>query len=83
MRHLRRDHTADVRRISSSPLPPIRSTLFRHCAEAHGAEIAGRKVETFGDAGCFSFYYRLTNDAEIARLRSRRPDTFPHPIDGA
>ncbi|HEY7370363.1 MAG TPA: DegT/DnrJ/EryC1/StrS family aminotransferase [Thermoanaerobaculia bacterium] len=35
-----------------------RRNLFvvEDAAEAHGAEIAGRKVGAFGDAGCFSFY---------------------------
>lgn len=30
--------------------------LLEDCAQAHGAEIAGRKVGTFGDAASFSFY---------------------------
>jgi len=30
--------------------------VIEDCAEAHGAEIAGRNVGTFGDAACFSFY---------------------------
>lgn len=29
--------------------------LIEDCAQAHGAEYAGRRVGTFGDAGCFSF----------------------------
>jgi|688.fasta_scaffold14137_6 perosamine synthetase len=30
--------------------------VIEDCAEAHGAEYEGRKVGSFGDAGCFSFY---------------------------
>ncbi|RJQ27868.1 MAG: DegT/DnrJ/EryC1/StrS family aminotransferase [Peptococcaceae bacterium] len=30
--------------------------LIEDCAQAHGAEYNGRKVGSFGDAGCFSFY---------------------------
>jgi dTDP-4-amino-4,6-dideoxygalactose transaminase len=30
--------------------------IVEDCAQAHGAEIAGRKVGTFGDAAAFSFY---------------------------
>lgn len=30
--------------------------LIEDCAEAHGAEFCGRKVGSFGQAGCFSFY---------------------------
>jgi dTDP-4-amino-4,6-dideoxygalactose transaminase len=30
--------------------------IVEDCAHAHGAEYKGRKVGTFGDAGCFSFY---------------------------
>ena len=30
--------------------------VIEDCAQAHGAEIDGRKVGTFGDAGAFSFY---------------------------
>jgi len=30
--------------------------LIEDCAQAHGAEVNGKKVGTFGDAGCFSFY---------------------------
>jgi len=30
--------------------------LIEDCAQAHGAEYAGRKVGTFGDVGTFSFY---------------------------
>ncbi len=30
--------------------------VIEDCAEAHGAEYAGKKVGSFGDAGCFSFF---------------------------
>lgn len=30
--------------------------IIEDCAQAFGAEINGRKVGSFGDAGCFSFY---------------------------
>lgn len=30
--------------------------VIEDCAEAHGAEFAGKKVGSFGDIGCFSFF---------------------------
>jgi len=33
-----------------------RLAVIEDCAEAHGAEINGRKVGAIGDVGCFSFY---------------------------
>jgi perosamine synthetase len=30
--------------------------VIEDCAEAHGAEVNGRKVGSFGDTACFSFY---------------------------
>jgi len=30
--------------------------VVEDCAEAHGASYNGRKVGSFGDIGCFSFY---------------------------
>lgn len=30
--------------------------VIEDCAQAHGAQIGGKKVGTFGDAGCYSFY---------------------------
>lgn len=30
--------------------------LIEDCAQAHGAEYNGKKLGTFGDVGCFSFY---------------------------
>jgi perosamine synthetase len=52
--------------------------VIEDCAEAHGAEYKGRKVGTFGDIACFSFYGNkiittgeggmcLTNDEDLAR----------------
>ncbi len=59
--------------------------VIEDCAQAHGATYRGRKVGTFGDVACFSFYPGknlgaygdggavLTNDAEIAdRVRMLR-----------
>lgn len=51
--------------------------LIEDCAQAHGAEYMGKKVGSFGDISCFSFYatknmttgeggMMLTNDEEIA-----------------
>ena len=53
--------------------------IIEDCAQAHGAEIKGKKVGTFGDASAFSFYPTknlggigdggavVTNSAEIER----------------
>jgi len=52
--------------------------VIEDCAEAHGAEYKGRKVGTFGDISCFSFYGNkiittgeggicLTNNEDLAR----------------
>ena len=66
-------------------------SVIEDCAEAHGAEIAGRKVGTFGQAGCFSFYGNkilttgeggmvLTSDPELAtRLALLRDQGFEPP----
>jgi perosamine synthetase len=51
--------------------------VIEDCAEAHGAEYKGRKVGSFGDVSCFSFYGNkiittgeggmcLTNDPKLA-----------------
>ena len=51
--------------------------VIEDCAEAHGAEYKGRKVGSFGDVACFSFYGNkiittgeggmcLTNDEDLA-----------------
>jgi perosamine synthetase len=65
--------------------------VIEDCAEAHGAEIRGRRVGSFGDAACFSFYGNkilttgeggmvLCSDAELARkLRLLRDQGFEHP----
>jgi len=58
-------------------------TVIEDCAQANGAEYKGKKVGTFGDIGCFSFYLNkhittggeggmlITNDDELAeRARS-------------
>lgn len=55
--------------------------VIEDCAEAHGAEIHGRKVGTFGDVGSFSFYankiittgeggMNITNNGEFAERMS-------------
>lgn len=55
--------------------------VVEDCAEAHGAEVNGKKVGSFGDIGCFSFFGNkvittgeggmcVTNEQEVnARLR--------------
>lgn len=65
--------------------------VIEDCAEAHGAEVNGRKVGTFGDVGCFSFYGNkilttgeggmvLCNDDKVAgRLRLLRDQGFEEP----
>lgn len=69
----------------AADMGPILEIARRHnlkviedACQAHGAEYQGRKVGTFGDAGCFSFYPTknlgaygdggmiITNDASIA-----------------
>jgi perosamine synthetase len=34
--------------------------VIEDCAEAHGSEVDGQRVGSFGDAGCFSFYGNKT-----------------------
>lgn len=52
--------------------------VIEDCAEAHGAEFEGKKVGSFGDVSCFSFYANkiittgeggmiLTNNSDYAR----------------
>jgi len=67
-------------------MDPIVETAKRHdlviiedCAQANGAEYKGKKVGTFGDMGCFSFYLNkhmttggeggiiITDDEELAK----------------
>jgi len=76
-------HPADMRRLGEIAK---RSNLriIEDAAEAHGAEVAGKRVGGLGDMGCFSFYANkiittgeggmvVTNDANYAaRLRSLR-----------
>ena len=47
----------------ASNMEPIMEIAKRHqlpviedCAQSHGAEFQGKKMGTFGDVGCFSFY---------------------------
>ena len=68
-----------------------RLAVIEDCAEAHGAELGGRKVGSFGETGCFSFYGNkilttgeggmvVTADAELAgRLRLLRDQGFEQP----
>lgn len=62
-----------------------RVPVIEDCAQAHGAERAGKRAGSFGDAGCFSFYPTknlgalgdagavVTSDNEIAaRMRAFR-----------
>jgi len=65
--------------------------IIEDCAEAHGAEYKGKKVGSFGDVACFSFYSNkiittgeggmvITNSDEIAeRLRLLRNLAFTEP----
>jgi perosamine synthetase len=65
--------------------------VIEDCAEAHGATVRGRKVGSFGDMGCYSFYANkiittgeggmvVTNDAALAeRLRLLRNLAFTKP----
>lgn len=64
--------------------------LIEDAAEAHGAEISGKRVGSFGLAGTFSFYANkiittgeggmvTTNDAEFERIVRRLRDHAFHP----
>ena len=65
--------------------------VIEDCAEAHGATCRGRKVGSFGDMGCFSFYVNkvittgeggmvVTNNESLAeRLRLLRNLAFTQP----
>jgi perosamine synthetase len=65
--------------------------VIEDCAQAHGAEINGRKAGSFGDASCFSFYGNkilttgeggmvLCKDEELAeKLRLLRNQGFQEP----
>jgi len=76
-------HPADMRRVRAlAAKHDLR--VIEDAAEAHGAEVEGRKVGGLGDMGCFSFYANkiittgeggmvVTSDAGFAeRLRSYR-----------
>ncbi len=66
-------------------------SVIEDCAEAHGGEVNGRKVGSFGDVACFSFYGNkilttgeggmvLCNDEALARrLRLLRDQGFQEP----
>ncbi len=66
-------------------------SVIEDCAEAHGAEVNGQQVGSFGDASCFSFYGNkilttgeggmvLCKDEETARrLRLLRDQGFQDP----
>lgn len=83
-------HPCDMRRIMEIARRH-RLYVIEDCAQAHGAEVEGRKVGTFGDAGCFSFYGNkilttgeggmlVCNDKEIgARARLLRDQGFEEP----
>jgi perosamine synthetase len=79
-------------------MPAILDIARRHdllviedCAEAHGAEIAGQRVGSFGDAACFSFYGNkilttgeggmvlCTDPALAEKMRLLRNQAFEHP----
>lgn len=76
-------HPADMRRIMQLAAKH-RLFVVEDAAEAHGAEVEGRRVGGIGDLGCFSFYANkiittgeggmvVTRDAALAeRLRSLR-----------
>lgn len=65
--------------------------VIEDCAQAHGAEVNGKKVGGFGDAACFSFYGNkilttgeggmvLCRDEEVAhRLKLLRDQGFQDP----
>lgn len=65
--------------------------VIEDCAEAHGAEVNGKKVGSIGDAACFSFYGNkilttgeggmvLCHDEKVAqRLRLLRDQGFQDP----
>ncbi len=65
--------------------------VIEDCAEAHGAEVNGQKVGSFGDVACFSFYGNkilttgeggmvLCGDEKLAaRLRLLRDQGFQDP----
>ncbi len=65
--------------------------VIEDCAEAHGSEVNGQRVGSFGDVGCFSFYGNKTlttgeggmvvcRDSELAeRMQLLRSQGFREP----
>jgi perosamine synthetase len=65
--------------------------VIEDCAEAHGAEVRGRKVGTFGHAAAFSFYGNkilttgeggmvlVSDDGLARRMRTLRDQAFQEP----
>ena len=48
-------HPADMERIMEIAVKH-RLSVIEDCAQAFGSQVKGKKVGSFGDAGCFSFY---------------------------
>ncbi|MEK6830800.1 MAG: aminotransferase class I/II-fold pyridoxal phosphate-dependent enzyme, partial [Nanoarchaeota archaeon] len=65
--------------------------VIEDCAEAHGAEYKGKKVGSFGDIGCFSFYGNkilttgeggmviTNNSVYYEKMKKLRNYAFEHP----
>jgi perosamine synthetase len=83
-------HPCDMNRIMAIA-QRHKLAVIEDCAQAHGAEVNGRKVGGLGDAGCFSFYGNkilstgeggmvLCNDDKLAdRMRLVRNQGFEEP----
>jgi perosamine synthetase len=49
--------------------------LIEDCAQAHGAEYKGKRVGSFGDVGCFSFYAnKIITTGEGGMVVTNHPD---------